>query len=446
MKKFSAHIPAQVSAKIFAAAIAAPFVISSTTFAPIVAAEEVAAKESKKKSVRVPAMRNRVYAQLARAQKLADEGDKIEGFNVLEEVEERSDSLNSYERAMLWNFYGFMYYGNDDVNSAVDSFQKVVAEEAIPESLRLSTLYSLAQLSMQLQDYDKTLDYLSTWKALNSKAMTANQEVLFAQVHFQNKSYATSLEYIDKAIALVTVKNEIPKENWLILQRANFYQLKQPKNVTKVIEQLVRHYNKPKYWLQLSGMYGEIGEEDKQLATMESAWQAGYITKSSDIVTLAQLYRYHGVPYKAGKLLADAIQQGVVAPEEKFLAMQAQSYVAAKDEKRAIPVLKQVAEISENGMYDAQLAQVYLNTEKWDLAKNYAAKAIDRGGLKGSVYNEGTMHLVIGMSWFNLNQYDQSLASLKKSSEFSQTKKVASQWLSYVEKEKAQQAQLAMVN
>jgi hypothetical protein len=97
-------------------------------------------------------------------------------------------------------------------------------------------------------------------------------------------------------------------------------------------------------------------------------------------------------------------------------------------------------------MYDAQLAQVYLNTEKWDLAKNYAAKAIDRGGLKGSVYNEGTMHLVIGMSWFNLNQYDQSLASLKKSSEFSQTKKVASQWLSYVEKEKAQQAQLAMVN
>lgn len=446
MKKFSVHIPAQVSAKILAVAIAAPFVISSTTFAPTVAAEEVTAKESKKKSVRVPAMRNRVYAQFARAQKLADEGDKIEGFNVLEEVEERSDSLNSYERAMLWNFYGFMYYGNDDVNSAIDSFQKVVAEEAIPESLRLSTLYSLAQLSMQLQDYDKTLDYLSTWKALNSKPMTANQEVLFAQVHFQNKSYATSLEYIDKAIALVTAKNEIPKENWLILQRANFYQLKQPKNVTKVIEQLVRHYNKPKYWLQLSGMYGEIGEEDKQLATMESAWQAGYITKSSDIVTLAQLYRYHGVPYKAASLLDDAIKQGVVVPEEKYLAMQAQAYVAAKDEERAIPVLKKVAEISETGMYDAQLAQVYLNTEKWNLAKKFAAKAIERGGLKGSVYNEGTMHLVIGMSWFNLNEFDQSLAALKKSSEFAQTKKVASQWLTYVKKEKAQQAQLAMVN
>ena len=120
--------------------------LSGTQLSNVAIAQDTAkAATSEKKSVRVPAMRNRVYAQLARAQKLADEGDKIEGFNVLEEVEDRIDSLNSYERAMLWNFYGFMYYANDDVNSAVDSFEKVVAEEAIPESLRVSTLYSLAQ-------------------------------------------------------------------------------------------------------------------------------------------------------------------------------------------------------------------------------------------------------------------------------------------------------------
>ena len=78
-------------------------------------------KKSYRASKKVPAMRNRVYAQLARAQKLADEGDNIEGFEVLAEVEERVDSLNSYERAMLFNFYGFMYYANEDITANVIS-------------------------------------------------------------------------------------------------------------------------------------------------------------------------------------------------------------------------------------------------------------------------------------------------------------------------------------
>ena len=119
-------------------------------------------KKSYRASKKVPAMRNRVYSQLARAQKLADGGDKIEGFAVLDEVQERLSSLNSYERAMLFNFYGFMYYGNDDLALAIDSFNKVIAETAIPDTLIISTLYSLAQLSMQQQNYKEALGYLSS--------------------------------------------------------------------------------------------------------------------------------------------------------------------------------------------------------------------------------------------------------------------------------------------
>ncbi len=85
------------------------------------------AAEVKKESVRVPAMRNRVYTQFARAQGIADAGDKAGGIAVLDEVKERIDSLNSYEKAMLWNFYAFMYYANDDMNQAITSLEKVVS-------------------------------------------------------------------------------------------------------------------------------------------------------------------------------------------------------------------------------------------------------------------------------------------------------------------------------
>ena len=421
----------------------APVVLSQNMGGNIAQAQNPSAKKST--SVKVPAMRNRVYTQLARAQKLADEGNGLEGFDVLDEVQDRIDSLNSYERAMLWNFYGFMYYGNDDIASAIDSFEKVVSEKEIPNSLRLSTLYSLAQLSMQLQNFDQSLTFLGLWKESNPKEMTNTQQVLFAQVHYQNKQYKQSLSYVSKAIEQSETANEVPKENWLILQRASYFQLKQPIDVTRVIENLVRYYNKPKYWLQLSAMYGEIGEEEKQLAVMESSWQAGYVTKSTDIITLVQLYRYHNVPIKAANLLAEAIDNGKVVAQEKYLDMLAQAYIAAKDDEKSIPVLIKAAEIGETGKFDAHLAQAYLNLEKWQLAINSADKALERGKLD-SESTEGNMYLVKGMAAFNLQNFEQSLVAFSQAKKVKSSAKTAKQWFHYVQKEQGAKQKLAMLN
>lgn len=399
------------------------------------------AQDGEKKRIKVPAIRNRVYTQFARAQTLADEGDRAAGFEVLDDVKARIDGLNSYERAMLFNFYGFMYYGNEDSVNAMKSFEQVVAQDAIPESLRLSTLYALSQLAMQQEDYKKALAYLKQWQQLNAQPLTANQEVLFAQVYYQDQQYQNALDHIAKAVTAYEAENKTPKESWLILQRAAFFELKQPENVTLVMEKLVRLYDKPQYWLQLGAMYGEIGEEKKQLGVMEAAWQAGYIQSESDIVSLAQLYLYHEIPYKAADLLNVAIAQGKVTANEKYYELLAQSYALAKEDDKAIPVLIQASNVADSGKFDAQLAQSYLNTDQWQLAITAANSAIERGG----VDNLGYVYLVLGMAHFNLNAFDPSLNAFEQAQTFAQTKKVASQWQKYVSKEKQHQAQLKLV-
>ena len=409
--------------------------------ASVYAAEVERPETTKKHAVKVPAMRDRVYSQLARAQKLADEGDSEAGFAVLDQVKDRLDSLNSYEQAMLWNFYGFMQYALDDIPSAMISFEQVVKAPGIPESLLLATTFSLVQLSMQQQDYSHALSWLEKWQQANSKALTTTQQMLFAQVHFQRQEYQTSITYINKALSLSTAAGEIPKEHWLILQRAAYYELKQADNVTKVIELLVKYYDKPEYWLQLGGMYGETGQEEQQLAVMETAWQAGYIVKSSDIIALAQLYLYHGVPYKAATLLDEAMEKGDVITQTQYLDLLAQAYMQAKEEQLAIPVLKKAAEIADNGRYDAMLAQSYLNLEQWQLAISRAAKALERGELK----QPGNMFLVLGMAHFNLQNYDDSIQALERAGDITQSEKMAKQWLAYVNKEKGQQMKLAML-
>ena len=432
------------------------------------AATENVKKQSYRASKKVPAMRNRVYAQLARAQQLADEGDKIEGFEVLDQVKERVDSLNSYERAMLFNFYGFMYYGNEDIALAVDSFNKVIAEKTIPDSLIISTLYSLAQLSMQQQDYKAALGYLTQWRDINGKDLTSNQEMLFAQVYYQDKDFVNTLMHIEQAVSLVEAKNKLPKENWLILQRATYYELKQPEQVTKVMENLVRLYDKPQYWLQLSSMYGETGHEDKQMAVMEAAYQAGYVSKSSDILTLSQLYLFHGAPVKAANLLANAIDKGEVDPVERNLDLLSRAYLSAKEDEKAIKVLMQLSDLVEQGKYDALLAQTFLNNEQWQLTITYAAKAITKAAHLSKAENInndkstkavasylGNMYLATGMAQFNLKNFQQSLSAFSNAGKQVKTKKAAQQWVKYVKREqetyliqKQQQKKirLAMIN
>lgn len=401
------------------------------------------AKETKQReSKRVPAMRNRVYTQLALAQKKADAGDKAEGFKVLGEVKERIDQLNSYEKAMLWNFYGFMHYGNDDLANAISSFENVIAQEAIPDTLYLSTVYSLAQLAMQQGDFSKALTFLKDWQINNGSELKAPQHMLFAQVYYQDKQFDNALKHVEQAITVVKAKGKDPKENWLILQRASYYELKQPEMVTKVMEELVRLYQKPEYWVQLASMYGEIGEEKKQLGAMETAWQAGYISKSTDIIMLAQLYLFNQLPYKAAKLLDDAIGKGLVVADEKRIQLMAQAYVMAKEDAKAIPVLEQGAKLAEDGRFDEQLAQTFVNTEKWRLAIDSARTAIKRGNL----VNEGNMYLALGMAHFNLKEYDQALESFTQAKSFDSTVKTAKQWVNYVTKEKQYKERLAMVN
>ena len=98
------------------------------------------------------------------------------------------------------------------------------------------------------------------------------------------------------------------------------------------------------------------------------------------------------------------------------------------------------AELSEDGELNAQLAQIYLNTDKWDLAIENAAIALEKGDLR----NPGFAHLVIGMSLFNKERYAEALNELAQAEKFSRSEKTAQQWIKYVTSEKNRSEAIAV--
>lgn len=398
--------------------------IFNTEFASV-KAEEV-------KTKRVPALRNKVYTQLARAQKLADDGDVAAGIEALDIVKKKSSSMNSYEIAMMYNFYGFIYYNENRVSEAMAAFENVVKQDPIPESLKLNTIFSLAQLAMAEGQFDKVISYLNQWESLNTKPPQANYYELKANASYQAKDYKSAVQFINTAINLHDAENKDVKENWYVLLRASYYSLNQPKDVVRVLEEMVLRFDKPEYWVQLAGMYGEIGQDNKQLALIETAKQRGFLNDGTKLKNLAQIYMYSGLAYKAANAMELGFEQGNIEKSAKNLIFVAEAYMQAREDKKAVPYFIAAAKQTETGEYDRRLAEVYLNLELFDEAADSAREALDKGGLK----QESNAYIALGMAQYNLENFDASILAFEQAKKFKKAERLAQQWLQYVKREK----------
>ncbi len=387
-------------------------------------------------TTRVPALREKVYSQLARAQKLADDGNVAAGIEALDNIKRKTSSMNGYEIAMLHNFYGFIYYNQSRLKDAMNAFEQVVAIQEIPATLKLNTYFSLAQLAMADNQYKKVINYLDRWHAVNlivnkNKAVDDKFYVLKSQAYYQDKAFPEALKHISIVINSTEKQGKIPKENWLVLQRALFYSLGQPNLVVEVLEKMVQYYNKPAYWLQLANMYGEVGDQNKQLALMETAKQQGFIQTKSELRNLAQVYLYNGLGYKAAETIKLAMKKGLIIEDEENLAFLAESFLMAKEDQKAIPYFAKASKVVSHGNYAQRLAEIYLNVEMYEEAADAAREALDKGTLK----SESNAFIALGMAQFNLENFDASILAFEQAEKHLKAKKLASQWIKYVKRE-----------
>ena len=94
---------------------------------------------------RTPAMRERVYTRLAEAQECAEMDDLECAQQRLAQVREMDD-LNSYELAQMWNFYAFIYFGQDNYREAIRAYEMVLQQPDLPLGMETTTMYTLCQL------------------------------------------------------------------------------------------------------------------------------------------------------------------------------------------------------------------------------------------------------------------------------------------------------------
>ncbi|MBW3566378.1 MAG: tetratricopeptide repeat protein [Proteobacteria bacterium] len=385
---------------------------------------------------RVPALREPVYRQLSAAREHADKDDLAGALKVLDKLNAQQN-LNSYERAMTWNLYAFVHYSRQDHAKATAAYREVLAQRPIPESLRNATLFGLAQMLVATEQYQPALDALKEWFALVDEP-NPNAVMLLGQVHYQLGNHDEARQAIERAVREAEARGESVRENWYLMLRAIHYAQKDYVALAHVLQRLLRRYPRLEYWVQLSAVYGELGDEERQLATLETAYEQHMLEKESEYVMLAQLLLSNGIPYKAGTVLESGLASGKVEATAQTLRMQADAWVLAKEYEKGVAALEKAAARTDGGDLDLRLAQVLLEMERFKEALDAARTAARKGGLE----KPETAHVLAGLALYNLDDLDAAAKEFSIAGSFEDASPVVSQWTGFIEKERSRRAAL----
>jgi tetratricopeptide (TPR) repeat protein len=382
-----------------------------------------------RKTKQTVAMSQPVYEKLMEIQEFVEAEDFANANEAIRELQGKK-KLSPYELAQIWNISGYSYYLQEKYTDAINSYKQVLAQPELPEALQQSTLKTLAQLHFTVENYPEALVTIKKLMAAIDEP-AADVYMLLGQAHFQMANYEEAVKPIKTAIEMFRDQGRVPRENWLLLLRVCYWELKDFPNMLIVLEELIEAYPKDSYILTLAGVYSELGDTKKQLALTESLYEKGYIDGKTHAINLANLYLLHGIPYKAATVLEKEMDTGNVDSSVRNLRLLSQAWYSAREDEKAIPPLVRAAEASNEGELYIRLAQSYLNLEKWNDAAVAAKKALDVGGLK----REDTANIMYGMALFNQKKLSQARRAFQAAGKDRRSSRAAAQWIKYVDSE-----------
>ncbi len=400
---------------------------------------------------RTPAMSEKVYKELGKAAEFASpeaeegkpapEPDFASALKILQAVERKceGDSCNKYEKASIYNYFGWVYYATEDINNSIKYYSMLVKQAPeIPHGLELQTLSTLAKLNLQEERYNDSLKYINMWMEASCKE-DAEMFQLRSNIHYFRNDKVNALKDITKAVSMEEAAGKVPKEAWWTLQKALLLDKEDYRASLPILVKLVRHYPKIAAWDQLASIYGILEQEENQRSALDALYAMDGFTKENQFVNLAYLYLGADYPWKAAKLLQEGLDKKIVKESSQNLRTLAQAYAAAQEIDKSIPVMEKAAASADNGDLYGQLVALYLNKDNFDKAISSGNKAIEKKNLR----RPGEVHLNMGIAYFEQKKFESAVKAFKKAKEYDSTARLAANWQRHAESEWDRERRLA---
>ena len=370
-----------------------------------------------------------VARYLTRIHKYMEDEDWINAKRELEVTARRYfKNEDSYERALINQLYGQFYALQRDYKNAIPWFEKAIAKGRLPFAADLQVSYSLAQCYFQTGRYKDVIETLENYRDKASKRgqnMAPIQLMLLGIAYYQEQDTLNAYLNIAEANATATKLNE----EWLQYEFALAVKLEKYDDAVSVGQFLIFvNPEKKSYWKQLSGVYYGSESEELSLAGLELAYENEVLDKEKDYIDLARYFMYKELPIKAVDVLNNGISIEKVKKTRKNYEFLADAYFLSKEKVQGIDALIKAESIESDANLSYKIARFAFENEDWSKSINYFKKAKDQGYDK----YPGRLELLLGISYFEISQYQQALVYLNESLEIDQSTSAAEGWINYI--------------
>mgnify|MGYP006088569781 CR=1 FL=1 len=399
-------------------------------------------------------------------EKEEDDPDWVLAKRILTELLNKRSELKSYDRSVMWNYWGYVYFSAENYEKAMYAYEQLLLEPEATISLRTASLLTLAQLNLVQENYDKGIALILQWMD-EVETVTAQSYSLLAMAYYQKEDFVRARSSMEEAIRLAEeVELYRPKENWYSLLVACLSELKDQKVISEsysleqqliLLEILVNYYPKKIYFIQLGGIYAQMDREIDYMITLKAAYDKDLLDKEGEYLALAQLLLLNKNPYWAAQVLVAGQNKKitikdektgeeevipVIKDNEKNLKLLADSWRMAQEIDKAIPVLEKAAKMSKDGDTYVLLGNLYLFEDRMQ----DSIKAIEAGLKKPKVKSRSQAQLVLGQAYFELENFVEAKKQFRAAArdKNKRIKKTANSWIKYAENEEIRVKNLAL--
>jgi tetratricopeptide (TPR) repeat protein len=341
----------------------------------------------------------------------------------------RLNRLSPHERAQAHRLYGYIAFGKEDSDAAIEHLKQALAEEeGLPPRDRADVLFQIAQIQAAEGRWRDVIATLETWFQVVEQPNSVAYYLL-ALSHYQLEEFDAALAPAQQAVEIA----KVPQQAWLQLLLSVHLTRQDYAAATAVLDRMIASYpNVGKdYWMQLAALHGVTGDDRRSLAVLEIAYRKGLLTDDRDVRRMLQQMLVRGVPYRAALIFEKEMAENRFQDDAEALELLSISWILAREKDRAMEPLSRAAELAATGNLYLHLAQIHVLDEEWEQAVAVLRKALAKGGLA----EPGLAQLLLGIAYYNERQLTEARSWFARAQQSGATRKQAETWLQYVDRE-----------
>ncbi len=370
-----------------------------------------------------PTISERTGEKLNEAIEFLNNDDYASARAVLADI--NLDRLSPYERSRVEQIWSGIEYSEGDYAAARDHLQQAINAGGFSEREVSQARYQIAQIYMAEEDWERGAAALQEWFRTAAEP-NSSAYYLLAAAYYQMEDLDAALEPAKKAVELAAE----PQPSWIELLLALYLTREDYDSALPLLERLIAMEPQEKnHWLRLSSLYQQQEDYAQALAAMQIAYNAGFLEQASEYQRLSDMLRFNEIPYRAARVLQQALDDGKVEADSETYEKLANAWIQARDFDEAIPPLTRAAQLSDDGNLFMRLGQVQVQREDWQEAVDVLQEAINKGDLE----DPGQANLLLGIAYFNLDRLGDAREYFQRATRSAQHREMAGDYIRLID-------------